>query len=175
MAYTRVKPQGDRFYLCEYESYWDPKMGRSRQRFLRYLGPCDRKGNVLSTPQPRVGTVHSAFPVGPLAVFYAAAQQLRVQQRIQETLGMKEQEAALVLALGLNQAAARVPILHLPGWFRASPLPGWLSVDAEALTPRQFEDALFGLCHLTPEKTWEDRGLLLQQDLNRAWRNGSRE
>jgi len=64
---------------------------------------------------------------------------------------------------------------HLPDWFRASPLPGWLSLDAEALTPRHFEDALFGLCHLTPAKTWQDRGLLLQQELNRAWRNGSRE
>ncbi len=175
MAYTRVKPQGDRYYLCEYESYWDPKMGRSRQRFLRYLGPCDRKGNLLATPQPRVGSVHSAFPVGPLAVFYAAAEQLRLRQRIQEVLRVDERQAALVLTLGLNQAAARVPLLHLPDWFRASPLPGWLSLDAEELTPRHFEEALSGLCHLTPAKTWEDRGLLLQQELTRAWRGSSRE
>jgi len=89
-------------------------MARSRQRFLRYLGPCDRKGNLLATPQPRVGAVHSAFPVGPLAVFYSAAEQLRVLPRIQDVLGVSEKEAALVLTLGLNQATARVPLLHLP-------------------------------------------------------------
>ena len=175
MAYTRVKPQGDRFYLCEYESYWDPKMGRSRQRFLRYLGPCDRKGNLLAAPRPRVGAVHSAFPVGSLAVFYAAARQLRFRERIREVLGIDEREAAIVLTLGLNQAAARVPLFHLPEWVRASPLPGWLSLDADSLTPRHFEGALSGLCHLTPARTWEDRGLLLQQELTHAWRGSSRE
>jgi hypothetical protein len=43
------------------------------------------------------------------------------------------------------------------------------------LSPRHFEEALSSLCHLTPEKTWEDRGLLLQQELTRAWRSRSRE
>ncbi len=175
MAYTRVKPQGDNYYLCEYESYWDPKMGRSRQRFLRYLGPCDKKGNLLATPQPRVGAIHSAFPVGPLATFYAAAQQLRVQERIQEILEVDEGQAATLLTLGLNQAAARVPLNHLSEWVKASPLPKWLSLDAEKLNPRSFEEALSSLCHLTPQRTWEDRGLLLQQELTRAWRGTSRE
>jgi hypothetical protein len=175
MTHRVYKVVGRHRYAYEYESYWDPKRRRTHQRMVRYLGPCDRKGRILSAPKTRLESVHSAFPVGPLAVFFSAAQQLRARDHIREVLAIDDQAAGTLLALGLNQAAARVPIYHLPDWVRASPLPKWLSLDAEQLTARSFEDALSSLCHLTPEKTWEDRGLLLQQELTRAWRNGSRE
>ena len=123
----------------------------------------------------RVESVHSAFPVGSLAIFFAASRELAVQERIREVLSVTSTEAATVLALALNQATARVPLHRLPGWVRASPLPRWLSLDPERLTPRSFEEALAALCHLTPEKTWEDRGLLLQQELTRGWRGSTRE
>ncbi|MGI0155670.1 MAG: IS1634 family transposase, partial [Thermoplasmata archaeon] len=179
MAYAvshRVyKTVGRRRYAYEYESYWDPKRRRTHQRMVRYLGPCDRKGRILAEPKSRIEGVHSAFPVGALAVFHAAARELQVFERIQKVLALGETEAAHLLVLGLNQATARVPLYRLPDWVRASPLPKWLPLQPEELTVRSFEDALFALCHLTREKTWEDRGLLLQQELTRAWRGNSRE
>lgn len=39
------------------------------------------------------------------------------------------------------------------------------SLHAERLTPRSFEEVLSTLCRLTSQKTWEDRGQLLQQEL----------
>jgi transposase len=48
-------------------------------------------------------------------------------------------------------------------------------MDAEKLNSRSFEDALAAICHFTPAKTWEDRGLLLQKELTREWRGSSRE
>ena len=175
MPFTVTKRIAGRLYAYEYASFYDRKSRRSRQRMVRYLGPCDRRGRVTRSPKVRLEGVHSAFPVGSLAVFYAAARQLRLLERIQETLGLPERVAATLLALGLNQASARVPLYRLPDWVRASPLPTWLSLDPDLLTVRSFEDALFALCRLTPEKTWEDRGLLLQQELTRAWRGRSRE
>ncbi len=175
MTHRVYKVVGRHRYAYEYESYWDPKRRRSHQRMVRYLGPCDSKGRILTEPKTRLESIHSAFPVGPLAVFHAAAQQLRVQERIQEVLDVDEERAATLLTLGLNQATARVPLNHLSAWVRASPLPTWLSLDAEKLTPRSFEEVLSALCHLTSQKTWEDRGQLLQQELTHAWRGSSRE
>lgn len=175
MAYPRITTVRGRRYLQQVESVWDPKRKRSVTRVLAHLGPCDANGKLLRPPQARVESVHSAFPVGPLAVFFAAARELEVQDRIRQVLSLDDRNAAILLALALNQASARVPLYRLPNWVRASPLPRWLSLEAESLSPRSFEEALGHLCHLTPEKTWEDRGLVLQQELTRAWRGRSRE
>ena len=175
MAFPRVITVRHRHYLQQVESVWDPKKKRSVTRVLAHLGPCDENGKLLHPPRVRVESVHSAFPVGSLAIFFAASRELEVQERIREVLSVNSTEAATVLALALNQATARVPLYRLPGWVRASPLPRWLSLDPERLTPRSFEEALAALCHLTPEKTWEDRGLLLQQELTRGWRGSTRE
>jgi hypothetical protein len=175
MAYPRITTVRGRRYLQQVESVWDPKRKRSITRVLAHLGPCDANGKLLHPPRARVESVHSAFPAGPLAVFFAASRELRLQDRIRDVLSLDEREAAILLALGLNQASARVPLYRLPNWVQASPLPRWLSLDPTSLTPRSFEEALATLCHLTPEKTWEDRGLLLQHELTRAWRGSSRE
>jgi hypothetical protein len=175
MSYKRIKRQGGNFYLVEYESYWDPKMARSRQRLVGYLGRCDRKGNLINSPSHRVDAVHSAFPAGSLAVFYAAATQLKICERIEAVLDVKQETAKALLCIVLNQVTARVPISRLGHWVHASPLPRWENFKAETLTSQQFDDALQALCHLTPEKTWEDRGLLLQKELTKVWRGSSRE
>ncbi len=173
MAFPRVITTRGRHYLQQVESVWDPKKKRSVTRVLAHLGPCDEGGKLLRPPRARVESVHSSFPVGPLAVLYAAARELRVREHLQRVLPGAPTE--LILCLALNQATARVPICRLPEWVRASPLPRWESFPAEELSPRHFEEALSSLCHLTPEKTWEDRGLLLQQELTGAWRGRSRE
>ncbi len=175
MAHRVYKTLHGRRYAYEYESYYDSKLKRSRQRMVRYLGPCDRRGRILAQPRVRPDSVSSSFPVGSLVVLYAAARELRLQERVRATLHVGKVEAARIVVLALNQATARVALYRLPAWTSASPLPGWLSLSAEELTSRSFEDALSSLCHLTAEKTWEDRGLLLQRELTRAWRNGSRE
>ena len=82
MPFTVTKRIAGRLYAYEYASFYDRKSRRSRQRMVRYLGPCDRHGRVTRSPKVRLEGVHSAFPVGPLAVFYAAARQLRLLERI---------------------------------------------------------------------------------------------
>lgn len=175
MSHRVYKKLHDRRYAYEYESYYDPKLKRSRQRMVRYLGPCDQQGRILAEPRVRPDSISSSFPAGSLIAFYAAARELRLQERVQKALDLDRVDAARVVILALNQATARVALYRLPTWVPASPLPGWLGLSAERLTSHSFEDALSSLCHLTPEKTWEDRGLVLQNELTRAWRNGSRE
>ena len=174
MTYTRVKPQGDRFYLCEYESYWDPKMRRSRQRFLRYLGPCDKDGQPLAPPSHRVDHVHSTFPVGRLALFYAAAQDLGVKHVIEEALSADPTTASLVLSLSLNQIVDRQPLYHLSEVTRRSPFLQWEGLDEARITHEAYQTALMTLCRpLAPG--FDNAGLHLQERLNHAWRRGSRE
>jgi len=174
ISYTRVKPQGDRFYLCEYESYWDPHMRRSRQRFLRYLGPCDKAGTPLTPPAHRVDHVHSTFPVGPLALFYAAAQDLKLRPLIQEALTVDSPTADLVLALALNQIVDRQPLYQLHKETLRSPLLEWMELDPSRVTHEAYQAALMTLSRpLAPG--FDNAGLHLQERLNQAWRHGSRE
>jgi len=174
-TYIEVRPRGGHYYAYEREPYWDPVRKQGRKRTLRFLGPCDKDGHILQAPKTRIEGVHSSFPVGPLVVFYACAEQLRVRERAQRILGASEEEAGHFLALVLNQATARVPIDHLAEWAQASPLPRLTSLEPESLTTSAFEKTLTALCHPTPAKTWEDRGLLLQHELTRAWRAQARE
>ncbi len=174
MAYTRVKPQGGRFYLCEYESYWDPQMGRSRQRFLRYLGPCEKDGRLLARPMARVDHVHSTFSTGPLALFYAAAQDLELRDRFQDTLGVDRTSASLLLTLALNQIVGRQPISRLSEWTLRSPMMTWEGLDPNAVTHDAFQTALTSLCHRAPGG-FDNPGLELQHRLTEEWRQGSRE
>ena len=162
-------------YAYEYESYYDHKLKRSRQRMVRYLGPCDVHGQILVEPKTHIDCVHSSFPAGPLAVFHAASTQLHLCERIEKALDVKHETALALVCMTLNQVTARVPVYRLENWVQASPLPKWENFKADALTSQQFEEALTALCPLTPEKTWEDRGLLLQKDLTKAWRGSSRE
>ena len=174
MAYTRVKPQGANFYLAEYESYWDPKLHRSRQRYLRHLGPCDKKGNLLARPMHRVDHVHSTFSVGPLALYYAAAQDLKVLDVIQEALGVGRVTACHILDLALNQLVGRVPLYQLHTWTLRSPLMAWQELERSQVTHEAYQTALMTLCRPTSSEV-DHAGLHLQELLNATWRRGSRE
>jgi len=174
MAYTRVKSQGGRFYLCEYESYWDPKMGRSRQRFLRYLGPCDKDGRSLARPMARVEHVHSTFSTGSLALFYAAARELELPDRFRAMLGVDRTTASLLLTLVLNQIVGRRPVSRLADWTLRSPLMTWEGLRPEDVTHDAFQSALMTLCRPAPGG-FDNPGLELQHRLTEDWRRGSRE
>ncbi|MHB1867304.1 MAG: hypothetical protein ACYCPU_07435, partial [Thermoplasmata archaeon] len=76
MPYKNIARNGDRYYLYERESFWDPTRRKTRQRTVRYLGRCDRNGNLLQAVRPRVERVYSATPAGPTSCFYAAAKDL---------------------------------------------------------------------------------------------------
>ncbi|MGI0128796.1 MAG: hypothetical protein ACREEC_01345 [Thermoplasmata archaeon] len=76
MTYTQICRIHGHTYAYEMESYWDPKAQRTRRRTVRYLGRCDDDGKLLTTTPARVDHVHSTFEAGPLALFYAAAQDL---------------------------------------------------------------------------------------------------
>jgi hypothetical protein len=173
MAYNRIISARGRRYLQSVKSVWDPVKKRSTVVVLAHLGPCNKDGVLINPPKTRVENVHSTFSVGPLAVFYAAAKELRLIDHAAAII--QENAAKLLVCLALNQAIARVPIYRLPEWIHASPLVKWENLDTKSLSPRQFEDTLSAICYLSPEKTWENKGLVLQHELTKAWRGSSRE
>ena len=175
MTFSKILPMNGRFYKSEYESYWDAKVGKSRQRFLRYLGRCDKGGNMLASVKPRVESVHSSFPVGSLSCFYAGALELSVAGRTQSVLGVPLPVAQEFLALGLNQVVHRLSLQRAAEWVRESPLPAWEKWDASALSKRSFEATLDTLCHLSKTGTKVERCMDLQDELTRAWRTETRE
>ncbi|EQD77427.1 transposase (IS4) [mine drainage metagenome] len=176
MTYPVYKTIGGHRYAYEYEAYHDPKVNRSRQRMVRYLGRCDKDGKVLAPPKVHLEGLHSSFSVGRLLVFHACAERFQLRERVRKVLGVDDEMAGHFVALVLNQATDRVADEHLPEWIRASPLPHLLPLDAERIVPETFGGYRLALCHLDPEdKVWKDRGLVLQAELTRAWRSQTRE
>ena len=175
MSYLNKTHVGDRYYLYEKESFWDREQKRTRQRTLRYLGRCDKNGNLLEPVKPRVESVHSAFPVGPMACFYAGARDLSIVERTRTTLGVSLPIARTFLGLGLNQVVHRLALRLLPDWIRESPLPQWETWDVSELTKRDFEDTLDSLCYRSKTGTKVEKGMDLQDELTRAWRAETRE
>jgi len=175
MTTTEVKVIHGRTYLYEIAFAWDKKLHRSRKQTVRYLGRCDPEGHLLHPPRVELEGISSAFPVGALAVFYAQARELRITEVAEEILGLRPPQASLLVALALNQLTGRRATPHVPDWIRDSPLPRWeVSLPAE-IVPRDLEGVLEALCHQTQNGGYENRGLLLQEGLNRAWRGSSRE
>ncbi|EQD72042.1 transposase, partial [mine drainage metagenome] len=165
----------ERHYLYEKESYRDAKSRSRKQRVVRYLGPCDKKGNLLAEPRPRVDHVQSAFPMGRLALFTAIAQELRIVERAEE-LGLDGLVVRHLLCLALNQMIERLARRRLASWVRASPLPVWLSIPSETLTPTTYDGVLSAVCHHDRiSRHMDNRGPVLQDAWNRAWRGSSRE
>lgn len=175
MTFTKTLPIGGRFYLSEYESYWDATAKKTRQQFLRYLGRSDKDGHLIEAVEPRVSSIHSAVPVGPLAAFYAGATELAVVERARSTLEVPRPVAQAFLSLGLNQVVHRLALHRVPDWVRESPLPQWETWDVAGLKKRHFEDALDALCHLQPTGTKAEGGFALQDELTRAWGADTRE
>ena len=174
MASNKVCCIDGRFYLYKRESYWDPVAKKSRQRNSTYIGPCDKEGNLLKPARPRVESVHSSFPVGALSIFYAAAQDLKIRENIEQTLGVSRPVASLVLSMALNQVVGRQPVSHLADWTLRSPLKNWENLDPENVHRDSYLESLSALCHPMGGGI-DNPGLELQRVLNDAWRQGSRE
>ncbi|EQD68802.1 hypothetical protein B2A_00281, partial [mine drainage metagenome] len=112
-------------YLYEVESAWDSKLKQSRKVRSLYLGPCDAKGRLRAQPKVKLEGVHSAYPVGPLAAFYAQARAARITEVAEEVLGLNPGEARLLLAMTLNQLTGRRPLDEIPAWIDRTPLRRW--------------------------------------------------
>lgn len=175
MASKKVCNIDGHYYLYERDSYWDPVQKKSRQRNSRYIGPCDKEGNLLSTSKVRIDAIHSSFPIGPLSIFYAAAKDLDLKSRIKSVLDSTDEIVDNVLCLALNQIAGRRPIRKLSDWVLRSPLVEWESLSPESITEEGFGEALGTLCHIGPDGITEDRGLVLQHEMTKAWRGETRE
>ena len=175
MAFREIHRIGGHLYLYERESYRDPTLRKVRKRAVRYLGPCDARSRLRAPPTLRVDSVHSSFPVGPLAVLNAAARELAVADRIQEVLEVERAEASRLPALALNQATHRLPLSRIPGWIARSPIPRWEALDPESVDRASLESVLGRLSRRLPTREWDHRGFELQRVLTRRWRNGSRE
>lgn len=163
------------WYLYERESYWDRERKKTRQRTVRCLGRCDEHGNLTEPVRPRVDAVYTAFPVGPMAAFYAASQELNVRRHIQDVLSLDEHHASMLLLIALNQASHRLPLNRVPEWARASPFPVWEGVDPASITRQSLDESLGALCSLSPSHVWQQHGYDLQDALTRQWRGSSRE
>lgn len=171
---TQVKNIRGRFYLYEREGYWDPVEQKKKYRNYRSLGPCDEDGNLLGTQRIDIEGIHSSMPVGPLAVFWAACQKLNVVECVEKVLGDK-MNARLVVALVLNQLTGRRALDGVPDWLREGPLPKWLGFDADKVNRSRLDAALSALCLQRDDGSIQDRGLLVQESLTRAWRGRTRE
>jgi hypothetical protein len=175
VVYEVIRKVGKYRYKYEVESRWDPKLKQPRQRVVRFLGRVDEKGRVVVPPEIRIDSVQSSFPIGGLSLFCAVAQKLDIVSRTMDILDVEWDTACQVLCLALNQIGARRPLGEVPGWVKRGPLPRWLGLDADRMDRDSLESALSALCHITPNETKEDRGLALQEEMTRTWRNGSRE
>ena len=174
MTYTQICRIHGHTYAYEMESYWDPKSKRTRRRTVRYLGRCDETGKLLVPASVRVEYVSSTFEAGPLALFYAAAQDLHLREQIAQTLGVDPPIASLLLTLALNQVVGRRPLSHLAEWTLRSPLVTWENLDPTRVDHDAFQTALMTLCRPVPGG-FENPGLELQHRLTQEWRRGSRE
>jgi len=174
MTHRVYKQVGRHRYAYDYASYYDAKLHRTRQRMVRYLGRCDENGTILVPAKATVDHVHSSFEVGPLALFYAASQELELRDRFEAMLGVDRTTASLLLTLSLNQIAGRQPISRLSEWTVRSPLMTWEGLGPAAVTHEAFQTALMTLCRPAPGG-FDNPGLELQHRLTEDWRHGSRE
>ena len=154
-------------YLYEVESAWNPKLKQSRKIRSLYLGPCDAKGHLRSQPKVQLEGVHSAYPVGPLAAFYAQAREARVAEAAEEVLGLTPGEARLLLAMTLNQLTGRRPLDEIPAWIDRTPLRRWEPALPSSLDRRDIEKVLGALCRRVKDDGFDNQGLLLQARLTR--------
>lgn len=174
MAYDVERKIGKYRYKYTVEAYRDPETGKPRQRVLKYHGRVDDAGRVVVPAAVRVDEVRSAFPIGGLALFVSAGNRIDLAQHVADALEVAPEVAAHVVCLALNQIGARRSLQDLPGWVRRSPLPRWLSFDAEPLDRDTFDRALHAI-NRVEDGLPVDKGLVLQEKLTRTWRNGSRE
>lgn len=172
--YRRIISTRGRFYLQEVEAVWDKQHQRSKVRVVAHLGPCDEDGKLLRAPRAKMDTIHSACPVGPLAVLYAAARDLGVLDILAKATD-DPFASQQVLMMALNQGVDRVATYRLPEWIARTPLPRWLGVDPANITPSTLPRALDAVCEFIPGMGWEDHGLVAQKELTKAWRGSSRE
>jgi hypothetical protein len=175
MAYLVTRRIGKHLYRYEVESYWDSAKKQSRQRILRFVGRVDSQGKVVVAPAVRVDSVSASFPVGPLALFYAMARELRMVSHIETVLDVEHNVAVNILCLVLNQIGAKRPLAELPAWVARSPIPRWEQLQEPDLSRESFDRALHALCHATRDGGREDLGLALQHEMTGVWRGGSRE
>ncbi len=171
-SHKEIKPIRGHHYLYEIESAWDKKRKQSRKVRSVYLGACDAKGNLLAQPKVQLDGVHSAFPVGPLSVFYAQAKALRLAETAEEVLGLKPGLASLLLAMVLNQLTGRVSRREIPLWIERSPLRRWEPSLPSELTPHHVDAVMDALCRPLRGGGYRNQGLLLQ---TRLTREGPRE
>ena len=164
------------YYAYEYESYYDPKLKHPRQRMVRYLGPCDKDGNLLRPPRSRFEGTTTFLSGGRLLAFYPAVVELRLRELARRVLQVDEEGAAHFVTLVLNQVSDGVADEHMPEWVQAGPLPHLLAFPAGDLAPEAFERVRSSLCALSPKtNTIADRGVELQKALTRTWRSRTRE
>ena len=174
MTFRKVCPSHNGYpgyHAYEYESYWDPAKGRSRQRMVRYLGPCTKDVKLLASPTPRarLEATNTFLAGGRVLAFYPAAEQHYLRRLAREVLGVSDEVAGHFVALVLNQVSDGVADEHMPEWIQSSPLPHLLPLSTEGLTPESFERVRSSLCDLSEKtNTLVDRGVELQKALTRA-------
>jgi hypothetical protein len=86
MSFIRTKIKNGKKYQYLVENYWDKEKKCSRQRVIQYLGvETGNKGNEkLIPPSHKMEEIERAIPVGKLALYYAAARDVGLQEVLEK-------------------------------------------------------------------------------------------
>ncbi len=94
MTFRKVCPSHNGYpgyYAYEYESYWDKAAGKTRQRMVRYLGPCDKDGKFRAQPRSRFEGTTTFLSGDRLLAFYPAVVELRLRELARRALHVDEE------------------------------------------------------------------------------------
>ena len=101
MVYYVVQPQktktGTRYYLYETVAEWDPEKKRPKQK-RKYLGPCDKDGNLTKKPIKKQSIVRSPS-YGPYYVLNRIAEESGFSRTLEKVYGENDGKKLLALAI----------------------------------------------------------------------------
>jgi hypothetical protein len=82
MSFIRTKIINGRKYRYLVENYWDKDKKCSRQKVIQYLGveTGDKGDEKFIPPSHKMEEIERAIPVGKLALYYAAARDVGLQE-----------------------------------------------------------------------------------------------
>jgi transposase len=145
MSFIRTKIKNGRKYRYLVENYWDKEKKCSRQKVIQYLGvETEDKGNEkFIPPSHKMEEIERAIPVGKLALYYAAARDVGLQEVLDKHFPSK---SFPLLALVMNQVCNRFSLEKAADWINNTPLAEWEGSNQHKLTRVDLYNALGQLC-----------------------------
>lgn len=109
MTFKHVKAVGNKYYLYEVTSIWDPEKKSPRQK-RKYLGCCDAEGNLIPSSRGlHAPNVSKTF--GTVWLIDKVATNMRLNDKLM--LVSDDKTAGMILALAYQNCIRRVPFERL--------------------------------------------------------------